>query len=133
MISFVVPATPPSSLSQNSRLDWRPRQTIKHAWKEAAANAAIHATSGTGETLDPTKRYWVHVEVSWEKGHRIVDDDNLVASFKHARDAIAEVFGIDDKMFRTGEVIQSRDKEGRGYTTVWIEERVGAWRFVPGG
>lgn len=132
MIGFRVEGTPPSKLSQNSRMDWRPRQAIKHDWQLAATVGARDATERAGPSfrLDPTKRYWMHYEVYWEKGHRIVDDDNLVASCKPARDAIAQVFGIDDKQFRTGEVTQYRDPTGIGYTRVWIEERNGPWTYA---
>jgi crossover junction endodeoxyribonuclease RusA len=132
MIQFTVPATPPYELSQNSRMDWRPKQAIKHAWQKVVGDAAVVARNNDGLKLYPDRslRYWVHIEVYWEKGHRTVDDDNLVASFKSARDTIAGVFGIDDKQFRTGEVTQWRDETGVGRTVVTIEERDGPWAYV---
>lgn len=119
MIRFTIPATPPSSLSQNARINRWDRTRIKGSWMMATLSGLV---TGVTEEIDPSKRYVIDVAVFWEKGHRIVDDDNLVASFKPARDEIAKFLGIDDRRFRVGEIVQDRDPNKGGYTVVTLRE-----------
>jgi Holliday junction resolvase RusA-like endonuclease len=41
------------------------------------------------------------------------DDDNMVASFKAARDGLADALGVDDRKFRPRYVIADPEKPGR--------------------
>ncbi len=125
-LTITIPGTPPSALSQNASraAHWGPRNRIRDQWKHAAGYATKEATLNRAVDSmnlvfgdDP---YRLDITVFWEKGHRIVDDDNLIASFKYARDAIAEAVGVNDKRLKTGAVEQKRDPTGKGYTVVTL-------------
>jgi len=115
-----IPGTPPRELSPNARVHWRVRSKHTKAYRETASLATVVA----GRVLfDGDRPIKVNVTYAWEKGRRVVDDDNGWAMMKAGRDGIADALGVNDKAFRSGSVEQVRDPEGRGYTVVelWQE------------
>lgn len=85
---------PPRSLSPNARGSWQRKagavKDYRRSVAEAVWNAGIRPTDGAQlleiEFRPPSARW---------------DDDNARASFKAGRDAIAEVLGVDDRIFNT--------------------------------
>jgi hypothetical protein len=106
---------PSAKLSPNARLHWRakvgPKQDAKRiaAWTTVAAQGfyrmreALRATEGrialTVTFYPPDRR------------HR--DDDNMIASFKAARDGIADALSVDDRRFRPTYCFGEPEKPGR--------------------
>ena len=105
---------PDRRLSPNARLHFRVVAAVK---KQARADAHILATvalslkdkraisAGDGK---------IPIEVRFyppDNRHR--DDDNAIASFKAARDGIADSIGVDDKRFQPVYRFMDPDKPGR--------------------
>ena len=124
---------PSPLLSPNARAHHRVVAPIKAAAREnaakatwAAANAQVRAAvaSGVGR-IELTVRFYPP-----DKRHR--DDDNMVASFKSARDGIADGLNVNDRRFRAQyivadaeppgkiEVILSSPQKGRSPNPDWI-------------
>jgi len=57
--------------------------------------------------------------VFWEKGHKMMDADNLLRAFKHYSDSVARAIGVDDRHFIPS-VEQHRDSTGKGFTLCLI-------------
>lgn len=122
-LTIVVPGTPPKELSPNARVHHMHRHRVGQDFKRlayyAAYDALLHAPYRVNNA--PIN---VAYTVYWEKGRRMYDDDNLVASLKAARDGIAQALGVDDKRFVSSGVAQLRDGAGKGETwvTLWQDE-----------
>ncbi len=120
-LTITIPMTPSADLSPNARVHWSRRY--------AAAQTAKDTAHWAGRTTDcapwvfrknlPIPLCWL---VAWEKGHKRMDEDNLIAALKPFQDGIAAFLGIDDKRFTTLVVTQTRDPAGKGYTVVTIDQ-----------
>lgn len=106
---------PDKRLSPNARLHWRAKVGPKQAAKIAAGWAAVKAKGfyAAKATLalsdDP-----VPVKVRFyppDRRHR--DDDNMIGSFKSARDAIADALEVNDRRFRPHYIFNEPCKPGR--------------------
>ncbi len=93
---------PDKRLSPNARLHWRAKVGPKQAAK-IATGWAVAVTEG----YQPTKAALLGTEgpialkiAFYPPDRRHRDDDNMIGSFKTARDAIAEALGVDDRRFR---------------------------------
>ncbi len=72
--------------------------------------AALQCTIGSPRSMS----YELEWMVGWEKGHKFVDQDNLIAMLKSYQDGVADALGINDKHFTTRIHSQYRDPEGEG-------------------
>lgn len=86
---------PPKELSPNARSHWAKKAKFVKAYRQEcfviARNAGLVATWGGPIHL------WV---TFYPPDRRRRDDDNVYASFKAARDALADAMGVDDNRFR---------------------------------
>ncbi len=111
---MIVLPWPDKRLSPNARQHWAVLAKVK---KQARADAHILATvalslkdkraiaAGDGK---------IPIEVRFyppDNRHR--DDDNAIASFKAARDGIADSIGVDDRRFQPVYRFMDPDKPGR--------------------
>lgn len=111
---MIVLPWPDKRLSPNARQHWAVLAKVK---KQARADAHILATvalslkdkraiaAGSGK---------IPIEVRFyppDNRHR--DDDNAIASFKAARDGIADSIGVDDRRFQPVYRFMDPDKPGR--------------------
>ena len=105
---------PDRRLSPNSRTHWRALAAVK---KQARADAATLATvaiplrdkralAATEGKIPIAVRFYPP-----DARHR--DDDNMIASFKAARDGIADALGIDDRRFKPVYHFEDAQKPGR--------------------
>lgn len=116
-----IPTTPHKYLSPN-----RSSRLPKMAHAREAGLARTRARIETEKLRDhewwPTWSHWVTLTrefelawmVGWEKGHRIVDEDNLIAMLKPFQDGVADALGVNDRNFRTRIHSQYRDPAGTG-------------------
>lgn len=93
---------PDRRLSPNARLHWRarlkPKQIAKtSAWAATVATPGFYETRrALGEGEGP-----IAVQIRfYPPDNRRRDDDNIIASFKAARDGVADALGVDDRRFR---------------------------------
>jgi crossover junction endodeoxyribonuclease RusA len=105
---------PDKVLSPNARAHYRVVVPVKAAARENAAKATWAAApvdvrravaSGVGR-IELTVRFYPP-----DKRHR--DDDNMIGSFKAARDGIADGLKVNDRRFRAQYVIGEAEKPGR--------------------
>jgi crossover junction endodeoxyribonuclease RusA len=86
---------PSRQLSPNFRGHWAQKSKAAKAYREAGYWAA---------KLSGIKIDWdgeIHAFITfYPPDRRQRDDDNLIASFKSARDGIADALGVNDKRFR---------------------------------
>lgn len=106
---------PSAKLSPNARLHWRakigPKQDAKRiaAWTTIAAPGFAALRDDLRASTGP-----VPVTITFfppDRRHR--DDDNMIASFKAARDGIADALCVDDRRFRPTYAFGDPAKPGR--------------------
>lgn len=106
---------PDKKLSPNARLHWRakvgPRTDAKRvaAWSAFTAEGfhrARQALQANDEPIPVTITFYPP-----DKRHR--DDDNMIGSFKAARDGIADALGVNDRRFRPHYFFAEPEKPGR--------------------
>lgn len=86
---------PDKALSPNARVHWAQKAKAAKQYRNwaylACRNAGIKADKAQGK---------IHLFIDfYPPDKRPRDDDNLIASFKSARDGIADALGVDDKHF----------------------------------
>lgn len=105
---------PHPALSPNARVHFYGVGIVKRATREAAAYTTLAAAplqvrqaiaAGVGR-ID--LQLWFYPP---DKRHR--DDDNMIASFKAARDGIADGLGVNDRRFRATYHFGDPEKPGR--------------------
>ena len=74
----------------NTRMHWTAVARLKRRQKSATWAAILRAGGRAAIPAPPL------VVTLTRCGRRLLDDDNLAAAFKHVRDALAEVVGVDD-------------------------------------
>lgn len=105
---------PDKRLNPNARMHFRALAAVK---KKARADAHILATvaiSLSAKRAIAAGDGKIPIEVRFyppDNRHR--DDDNAIASFKAARDGIADSLGVDDRRFRPVYRFMDPDKPGR--------------------
>jgi hypothetical protein len=121
-VTIEVPMMPPQEVSPNWYGPWRVRAKARAEFRDAAYYATRALPGAEQERLF----FWygrpvvMDVAVEWCCRRKRMDDDNLVAAMKAARDGIAAcVFSGDDQYIRVGTVTQTR---GGGTTTVTLRE-----------
>lgn len=85
---------PPRVLSPNARVHWAVRSKAAKLYRQACFVLARKA----GWTQAPEGRLHLWIDF-YPPTRRSYDDDNLMASFKNARDGIADALRVDDKVF----------------------------------
>lgn len=103
-------------LSPNARLHWRAKVGPKQAAKIAAGWLAHDAAKGFHGALGALRANDEPIPMTItfyppDKRHR--DDDNMIASFKAARDGIADALGLNDRRFRPHYYFEDAEKPGR--------------------
>lgn len=98
---------PSRDLHPNARVHWARRAK---AAKKARADARIATLAAKLPELPPgVLALWV----TWyPPDRRRRDDDGLIASFKAARDGIADALGIDDSRFRVIPYLSDKPRQG---------------------
>jgi Holliday junction resolvase RusA-like endonuclease len=107
---------PDRRLSPNARVHWRVKHAVKAPAREAGKYATFEAVAGGMREAraalagnDP-----IPVKITFyppDKRHR--DDDNMIGSFKSARDGIAEALGVNDRRFRPHYFFADPEPPGR--------------------
>ena len=109
---LILPWAKTSALSANARKHWGARSRLVKAQKAIAQGLALKAgwhlvSIPQGATVRYTLIYCLPSRV------RHADDDNIITANKGARDALAEVLGIDDRDFRLNRIEQGeKSKDG---------------------
>lgn len=103
-------------LSPNARLHWRAKVGPKQSAKIAAGHLAGDASKGFHGALDALRASDEPIPMTItfyppDKRHR--DDDNMIGSFKAARDGIADALGLNDRRFRPHYFFEEAEKPGR--------------------
>lgn len=112
---------PDKRLSPNARLHWRPKAVVT---AKARADAHLLALEAAGYSLGTIRTLLagdapIPVHVTFyppDRRHR--DDDGMVASFKAARDGIADALHVNDRRFRPEYHFAEPEKPGRVEVTV---------------
>lgn len=87
---------PPRVLSPNARTHWAVKSKAARDYRKLCRLLASEAGL-RGIDWDGTVHLWITFLAPDRRGR---DDDNMIASFKHGRDGLADALGIDDKRFR---------------------------------
>lgn len=96
-------AWPPKELSPNARIHWAKKSPIAKAYK--ADCWAITKAAKIILPDSPKLALWLDFYPP-DRRHR--DDDNMIGSFKHGRDGMADALGINDKRFRVFPVVMDQ-------------------------
>ena len=109
---LVLPWPKLSELSANGRLHWRAKHRKTKAQKNMAAWLAIEAGLQRVKIEDGAQIFVTYTACPPSRVSRF-DDDNLGTALKGARDAIAEVLGVDDSRFQVQPIERGeRSKDG---------------------
>jgi hypothetical protein len=121
-LTVIVPAVPVRALSPNAsrKQHWGTAHREREALR-AATHLATRNTLNAQNGQRPGPPYRVTVRVEWGKGGRRMDDDNIIAALKAARDVVATYLGHDDAEWTYTGVTQGRDPDGLGRTIFTIE------------
>lgn len=119
---MIVLPWPDKRLSPNARLHWRARVGPKQKEKIAAgwATASMKGFHDLRTRLQADDSPIPMRITFYPPDHRRRDDDNMIGSFKAARDGIAQALGVDDRRFRPHYFFEEPSKPGR------VEVRIGS-------
>lgn len=87
---------PPRVLSPNARVHWSVRSRAARKYRSDCYNLAKQANLQSPSSVDGKIYLLVNF---YPPDRRKRDDDNMIASFKSARDGIADALGINDNCF----------------------------------
>ena len=107
---------PPSALNPNRKAGWKKKYRVKEAYSEEVATICI---------IDrvPRMRGKVKATITFHPpDKRRRDQDNMIASFKAAQDAIAQRIGVDD--FEWDNTYRFGDPIPRGIVIVELEPEI---------
>lgn len=110
----VVLPWPDKLLNPNSRAHHRKVAPVKAAARENAAKATWAAAPAAVRSAVASGQGKIELTIKFfppDKRHR--DDDNMVASFKAARDGIADGLKVNDRRFRAQYVFADPEAPGR--------------------
>jgi crossover junction endodeoxyribonuclease RusA len=109
---------PPRELSPNARVHWAVKSKAAKSYRTLGSYAALLADAKV--TWDGV----IHAFITfYPPDKRQRDDDNLIASFKSARDGIADALGVDDKRFRIHPYVSEEVRKG-GVVEVVLTKRI---------
>lgn len=106
---------PDRRLSPNARLHWRAKVGPKQAARITAQHATV-AAKGFWQARDALKGTEGPIPLTvtfYPPDGRHRDDDNMIGSFKHARDGIAEMLCVSDRRFRPHYFFAEPERPGR--------------------
>lgn len=111
---MIVLPWPDARLNPNARMHFRALAAVK---KKARADACVLATvamplKAKRDIAAIEGRIPIEVRF-YPPDNRHRDDDNMIASFKAARDGIADALGVDDRRFRPVYKFMDPEKPGR--------------------
>ena len=111
---LVLPWVRMSDLGGNSRLHWRAKAKLVKNQRGMATAVAYDAALHLKRNLIPAEGpIYYTLTCCPPSGTVYPDDDNLIKSQKGARDAIANVLGVDDNRFKIRGVLNGeRSKDG---------------------
>lgn len=98
---------PPKELSPNARIHWAKKAKASRAYRNECFMLA--RVAGIEAKWDGPIHLWV---TFYPPDRRRRDDDNVYASFKAGRDALAEAMGIDDNRFRYRPFLHDKVRTG---------------------
>ncbi len=110
----VVLPWPDKILSPNARKHYRVVAPVKAAAREYAAKATWAAAPAMVRSAVASGEGKIELTVKFfppDKRHR--DDDNMIGSFKAARDGIADGLGVNDRRFRARYIFADAETPGR--------------------
>ncbi len=110
---------PDKRLSPNSRVNWRILAANKKKARSDAFVLTTLAYSLAAKRKIANSIGKIPMTVTFyppDARHR--DDDNMVASFKAARDGIADALGLDDRRFVATYIVAEPEKPGRIEITI---------------
>lgn len=101
---------PSKDLSPNVRLHWSKKAAATAMARQTGALLALQA-GWKGISLPPGRLFlWLDF---YQQPHKALpDDDNMLRRFKPYRDGIAQVLGIDDKVFITRHMVHEERRKG---------------------
>jgi len=102
-VSEIVFGWPPRECSPNWRGHWTKRAKAAKAYKHACW--ALTKEAKVSVDWDGLVYLWITFN---KPSRRLMDDDNLIASFKAGRDGLALALGIDDSRFRIAPFVSDR-------------------------
>lgn len=118
---IVMPCLPPRECSPNWRGHWGTRRRAVEGFRSCARWATHGALRESGARWRSDAPVVMDVDVAWCCGRQRIDDDNLIAALKPARDGIADIlFDGEDRCIVMGTVTQRR---GDGTVTVTLRTR----------
>lgn len=133
---------PSRDLHPNARVHWRRKAKAVKSARAEAHLLALAAGWRPGSVPDGRLHLWVDF-VPPDRRRR--DDDGIAASFKHARDGIADALGLDDHRFRMHPFLRDDETTPGGCVRVritggpehdmteMVRKGTAAWADTPGG
>ena len=123
---------PDKALNPNSRKHFRALAPIKakarddaaYLTREAAPRMVRQAIAAGDGRIELQLRFYPP-----DKRHR--DDDNMVASFKAARDGIADGLKVNDRRFRATYHFGDPEKPGRIEVVISAPQKATSWAVPP--
>lgn len=107
---------PDRRLSPNARIHWRAKAPVTAKARQDAAYLTYEAMNGG--VREARQRFAGNDPIAYkvtfyppDKRHR--DDDSMIASFKAARDGIADALGVNDRRFKPHYFFEDPCKPGR--------------------
>ncbi len=108
-MSEIILSWPDKRLSPNARGHWAAKAKAASNYRREGYISA----KASGAVIDWDGKIHAFIDF-YPPDKRRRDDDNLIASFKSARDGIAEALGVDDKRFITHPLVREETaKAGR--------------------
>lgn len=113
-----IPGCPEAVLSPNAprgisnRIKGAARARVRKSTAMAARGCPEYFA--VREVLENAESISLEWNVYWSKGRKKMDKDNLIATLKGYQDGLSDAFGYNDKLIRDLDVVQDRDKSGRG-------------------
>ncbi|HYG07332.1 MAG TPA: hypothetical protein VD865_13135 [Stenotrophomonas sp.] len=108
MLELTLP-WPERLLHPNSRPHWRPKATATKSARETAQVLAMAAGWKAAQLPEGRLHLWIDF---YPPDRRRRDDDGLLASFKAARDGLAQALGIDDSRFVSHPMLREEVRPG---------------------
>jgi hypothetical protein len=101
---------PSKDLSPNARVHWGVRRRAVAAARQTAVALSINA--GWKGARFPEGRLHLWIDFYQQPGKTVPDDDNLLGRFKAYRDGIAQVLGVDDRVFVSHPMTHEERRKG---------------------
>ncbi len=114
---FRMDHTPDKHLSPNAA--YKSVHAQARIVREAKRKVAPFLENAPSFTNTPTSIHWI---VLWEKGHKKLDPDNLIKTFKNYQDSVAEALGIND-VNMIPSVEQHRDEMEKGAVICLVSQK----------